>query len=586
MCVPASSRRRHELTQSTNATADGAGIRWRTLSLAVQRQQAGQWEEAASLCSTLLQTTPDDVDALHLLGILKARLGKPMEAVRLIETALQHAPGHVAALSNLALVLGQLGRREEALTCFTRALALQPDSVEVRNNRGHALLGAGAAGEALADFDRVLSLKPDYAEAHNNRGIALATLGRFGEALVSFDRAVELRPAYAGALSNRANALKELNRLEDALRDYSAAIAADRSFADAYNNRGLTQLEMGRVQEAQGDFACAIAIRPDYAEALHNRGAAALLTGDYLTGWRDCEHRWRIKGVSRRGLPVAAPQWCGEDVAGKTILVREEQGLGDVLQFARFLPVLAQRKARVTFAVRRGLHRLLRTLDASIRLVDHVPADEPFAFQSSLLSLPGALGVTLRTLPAEVPYLFAEPLLVAKWRERIGDAGLKVGICWQGTPAVDKGRSAPLRQFCVLAAIPNVRLISLQKINGLDQLAHLPNGMQVETLGEDFENGPDAFPDAAAVIAHLDLVITTDTSIAHLAGALGQPVWVALRHMANWRWLLDVAGSAWYPTAKLYRQRARAEWDEVFLRMATDARPLAAEMGRCAGGAS
>ena len=552
----------------TTANAALADTRFQTLSLAVQRQQAGDWEGAASLCATLLETAPDDVDALHLLGILQSRLGKPAEAVRLIENALKQAPDHVAALSNLALILAQLGRREEALAYYAKALALQPDSAEVLNNRGHARLGAGAPGEALADFDRAVALKPAYAEAHNNRGIALATLGRREEALTSFDRALALRPGYAGALSNRANTLRELNRFDESLRDYGAAIAADPSFADAYNNRGLALLELGRVQEAQGDFACAIAVRPGYAEALHNRGAAALLTGDYLIGWRDYEHRWRIKGFSHRGAPVAAPPWRGEDLRGKAILVHEEQGLGDVIQFARFLPLLASRGARVTFAVRGSLHRLLGTLDAPLHLVDEAPVDERFDFQSSLMSLPGVLGVTLRTLPADVSYLFPEPALVAKWRERIGQAGLKIGVCWQGAPAVDKGRSAPLRQFQRLADVPGVRLISLQKVNGLEQLAHLPEGMQVETLGDDFESGPDAFCDAAAVMTRLDLVVTTDTSIAHLAGALGRPVWVALKHAANWRWLLERADSPWYPTATLYRQHARMDWDEVFARMA------------------
>ena len=558
------------MTSRTNAPETVADSRLRTLALAAQWRQAGKCEEAASLCVTLLEAAPDDVDALHLLGILQAQLGRPQEAVRLIQLALNRAPHHVAALSNLALVLARLGCREEALAHYGTALALQPGSAEIRNNRGHALLGIGAVLDALADFDQALTLQPDYADAHNNRAIALAQLGRGDEALASFDRALKLRPDYASALCNRANVFKELNRFEEALRGYAEAIVTDPSFAEAYNNRGLTLLELGRVTEAQGDFACAIAIRPDYAEALHNRAVVALLTGDYLIGWRDYEHRWRIPGFGRRGPPVPAPEWRGEDLVGKHILVHEEQGLGDVLQFARFLPVLASRGARVTFAVRASLHRQLRSLAAPLEFVDDAPADASFEFQSALMSLPGALGLTLRTMRAEVPYLSSDPALVAKWRERIGVSGLKIGICWQGTLSTDKGRSAPLRQFHCIAAIPGVRLISLQKINGLDQLANLPEGMRVEMLGEDFENGPDVFADTAAVMAHLDLVITTDTSIAHLAGALGRPVWVALKHSANWRWLLDRSDSPWYPTARLYRQSVRMEWDAVFERMAAD----------------
>ena len=230
----------------------------------------------------------------------------------------------------------------------------------------------------------------------------------------------------------------------------------------------------------------------------------------------------------------------------------------------------------MTFLARGALHRLLQPLAPAIRLVDHAPDGETFDFQCALMSLPGLLGVSASNLPAEIPYLYAEPGLAARWAARLGGGGVTVGVCWQGNPDAvsEAGRSFPLRALAPLASLPGVRLISLQKTHGLDQLAALPAGMQVETLGEAFDDGPDAFVDTAAAMAGLDLVVTADTSIAHLAGALGRRVWVALKQAPDWRWGLDRADSPWYPTMRLYRQRARGDWTGVFEAIAADAARL------------
>jgi hypothetical protein len=250
-------------------------------------------------------------------------------------------------------------------------------------------------------------------------------------------------------------------------------------------------------------------------------------------------------------------------------VVYSEQGMGDAIQFARFLPRLAASGAKVTFLCHPGLLRLFRTLAPEMEVTDLCGPHRRFDFQCALMSLPERFGVALGDLPGNVPYLFAESALVAQWHTRIGDAGFKIGICWQGNPLgkIDKGRSIPLAKYQPLAAVPGVRLISLQKTHGLDQLANLPGGMVVETLGR-FDEDDDAFIDTAAIMQSLDLVITSDTSTAHLAGALGRPTWVAVKHMPDWRWMLERGDSPWYPSMRLFRQPAPGDWYSVFAAMA------------------
>jgi hypothetical protein len=303
-----------------------------------------------------------------------------------------------------------------------------------------------------------------------------------------------------------------------------------------------------------------------------NRAIAALLTGDFATGWPDYEYRLDEKNGAKRKFIAHRPVWGGECIERKRLIVYEEQGLGDIIQFSRYLNRLSEMGADVTFLVRPSVHRLLRPFTTAVRLVEKQPPGERFDVQCALLSLPGAFRTTVNTIPSDVPYLTAEEALVAKWRQQIGMQGLKIGIAWQGNPAgrIDRGRSIPLRCFRPLLETPNVRLISLQKTHGLEQLADLPAGMRVESLGEEFDSGPDAFIDTAAVMASLDLIVTSDTSVAHLAGALGRPVWVGLKWAPEWRWLLDRSDSPWYPTMKLFRQPKREDWDSVFSDMTSD----------------
>jgi hypothetical protein len=292
-----------------------------------------------------------------------------------------------------------------------------------------------------------------------------------------------------------------------------------------------------------------------------NLGIVLLLTGQFETGWE--EYEWRFRAGAARLPPCGQPRWMGEDLSGRTLLIRAEQGVGDTIQFCRYMPMIPAR-GRIVFEVQPGLRHLLRNVAADVVTVgDALP---PFDTWCPLLSLPHLLG-----MQAPVPpYLAADADRVAVWRDRIGTHGRRIGIAWQGNPvaAAERGRSIPLREYLPLAQVPDVRLISLQKHHGLEQLATVPDGLRIETLGEDFDAGPDAFIDTAAVMQCLDMVITSDTSVAHLAGALGRPVWVGLQHVPDWRWLLEGEDCRWYPTMRLFRQPKRGDWGGVFARMA------------------
>ncbi len=494
------------------------------------------------------------------------------EALASYDKALAIRPDYAEALTSRGNALVELRRLDDAVASYDRALAIRPDYADALNNRGNVLQDLKRFNEALANFNRALAIRPDYVKALNNRGNVLQDLKRLDEALASYDEALAIRPDYAEALTNRGNVLQDLKRFNEALASYDKALAIRPDYAEALTNRGNVLQDLKRLDEALASYDKALAVRPDYAEALKNRGRLALLEGRYAEGWRDYESRWEARRAPTRRLLAPWPQWKGEDLRGKRIIVYDEQGLGDVIQCSRFLTLLASRGARVTFLVRASLHRLFRPFAPSVRMVDKPPIEESFDFQSALMSLPGSFGATLENIPADIPYLGPEEPLVALWRERLGHQGFKVGICWQGSPDYrdDHSRSIPLRCFQSLARLPGVRLISLQKHHGLDQLENLPSDMRVETLDEDFDHGPDAFVDTAAVTSCLDLVITSDTSIAHLAGALGRPVWVALKHVPHWLWMLGRTDSPWYPTMTLYRQEVRDDWSSVFRALADD----------------
>jgi tetratricopeptide (TPR) repeat protein len=525
----------------------------------------GRLTDAVASFDQAIALTPQCVEAYNYRGMALQRLHRSPEALASFERALVLRPQSAELYNNRGNVLRQLKRHDEALASYERAIALQGEFAAAHNNRGLALQALGRLREAEASFERALALRADFAEAHNNLGTVQGQLGRPAAALESCRRALELQPGMPGVHANLGNALRDLERPEEALAEYELALRAAPDRAESYCHRGNALFDLQRIPEAIASYDRAIELNPRHAQSHFNKGLCLLLSGDFARGLPSYEWRKELEpGVQPAHLPGAA--WRGDaELSGKKLFFYADQALGDTLQFCRYAKLAEEQGARVILAAQPQLQELLTSLGPTIHVV---PPGEPPAgcdYHCALMSLPLAFGTTLANIPAAGPYLSAQPPRAAQWRVRLGEAGFRIGIAWQGSRnRIDVGRSVPLEMFARLAAIPGVRLISLQKGEAVGQLRSGSRALPVEVLAEDFDSGPQAFLDSAAVMAHLDLVITCDTALAHLAGALGRPIWVALKHVPDWRWLLDRNDCPWYPTMRLFRQSRRADWDGVF----------------------
>ncbi|MDP1702002.1 MAG: tetratricopeptide repeat-containing glycosyltransferase family protein [Aestuariivirga sp.] len=525
----------------------------------------GNLPEAKKLYEKVIARDSHNFTALHFLGVVHYQLGSLEKSVELITHAIKANPHDASAYVNRGISLIGLHRADEALLNFRKAIQLRPDNVSAHCYYAISLCELNRSDEALGYFDGAIRLNSNYVDAYYNKGKALVALKKYDLALTCFDIAIELNPRHFEAHNNRGNVLKEMDKLDQALESYDAAIALMPGYAEAHSNRGNVLLELNRYDESIPCFDRAIALKPDYADAHFNRGLALLLHGDFQSGLPEYEWRKREKEPSRAHI-FQKPQWTGkEEIIGRRILVHDEQGLGDTIQFVRYIRLLEGRGANVLLAPQKKLQKLLSIIVDRSEIVNAEDAQLDFEFQCPLASLPLAFATVKNTIPNSVPYLKAEYNRVASWRSRLGNHGFKIGICWQGSTAkIDKGRSFSVTSFHDLSKIEGVRLISLHKGAGEGELEHLSTGMMVENLGPDFDGGEHAFLDTAAVMSCCDLIITSDTSIAHLSGALALPTWVALKHVPDWRWLLGRNDSPWYPTMKLFRQKQRGNWKDVF----------------------
>ena len=373
-----------------------------------------------------------------------------------------------------------------------------------------------------------------------------------------------MAPDFADAHYNLGNALKEQGKLEEAVACYRRALELKPSFAEGHSNLGMAFLMLGNLDAAIACYRRALEWKPDYAEARFNQSVISLLKGDFQRGWAEYEWRWKTKQFRR--CHFSQVLWEGQPLEGRTILLEAEQGLGDTIQFVRYAALVKQRGATVIVGCPPPLVPLVTSCACLDRVVSAGEDLPPFDVHASLLSLPRIFHTTLRDIPATIPYLFADPALMRRWRQELqGLAGFKIGIAWQGNPKHqnDRNRSIPLSCFEPLARRSGVRLLSLQKGAGVEQLQDVAERFAITELGSRLED----FRDTAAVLKNLDLVITCDSALAHLAGALGVPVWVALPVVSDWRWLLDRNDSPWYPTMRLFRQDKRGDWQGVFQRM-------------------
>jgi tetratricopeptide (TPR) repeat protein len=500
---------------------------------------AGRMAEAERLLRRLLKHDPDNAEALHCLGIALHAQGQNAQALGFLERSLRLHPASSQAENNRANVLKALGRPAEALASLDRALALKPNDPELHYNRANTLMALLRDEEALASFDAALALQPDFRQALQNKGIVQTRLGRPTEALATYDKFLSL---------------------------YRAGAPADALLAEARVNRAWALDRLNLRQDALA--ACDAAIEGDARHALAHFNAApiCLAMGDYERGWREFEWRWQDPVNKIHARNFRQPLWLGrEDLRGRRILLYAEQGFGDTIQFCRYASLVKALGAHVILEAPRPLLPLLGGLAGPDELVAFGEKLPEFDFQTPLMSLPLCFGTTVETIPAEVPYLAASADRVAKWQGILGPRrGVRVGLAWSGNPALgsDAMRSAKLADLAPMFC-EGIEYIAVQK----DVRPHdIPAAAQlgVRLVGEEMRD----FADTAALISLMDVVISVDSAPAHLAGALGKPVWVLLYFAAEWRWLMEREDSPWYPTARLFRQRTALDWAEVAGRVA------------------
>ena len=551
------------------------------LQTARQLHSSGRLAMAQAAFEEILAMDSAHFEAMHGMGIIAGQTKDWGRAAELIGRALEINPHSAAAYSDRGVALKALNQWHAALASFNQAIAVNALHAEAYCNRGNLLRELGDSDGALRDYNLAIAIKSNYAGAYYNRGVLLQELGQLPAALDSYERAIISHRAYAKAYCNRGVVLECLHRFDAALASYDQAIAIESEFAQAHSNRGNVLRALGRVEEAIASCDRAIAIEPGYAAAYQNRAVASLLAGRLQQGWRDFEWRWRNESSAlvKEKREFLQPLWQGQSLAGKTILLHSEQGLGDTIQFCRYAALLDERGGGVILEVQPALLTLLAGLNGVQQLIARGSTVPHTDYHCPLLSLPLGFDTTLATIPAQIPYLRSNAQKASYWREKLGDRlKLRVGLVWSGgfrphqpeLRSINERRNIPLAKLASLAR-SDIEFYSLQKGE--------PAQSEWAELAANHWDGPRLidftpllhdFSDTAALIENLDLVISVDTSTAHLAGALGKPVWILNRFDSCWRWLLDRSDSPWYPTVRLYRQPSAGDWDSVVQRIRDD----------------
>ncbi|HET7383276.1 MAG TPA: tetratricopeptide repeat protein [Pseudolabrys sp.] len=530
---------------------------------ALALHQQGRLRDAEKLYARILKATPGNFDALHLLGLIKAQSGQMGEAYRLMAAALKINPNMPDVLINFANVLHALKRDAEALDCLDKALALRPDDLDALLYRGNALSVLERTEEAIPCFDAVLARNPARADALLNRGTALAKLGRHTQALADFDAALARGPNHAEALYNRGTALLDLGRCSEALDTFDRMLTHAPKHAKAWNNRGRALQTLNRHDQAVASFENAIGIDKDYADAHSNLALSLLTLGDLPHGFAEFEWRWKRSGMTDARRGYRGRLWLGEFALGhRTILLAAEQGLGDTMQFVRYAPLLARTGATVVLEVQPELKSLLASVDGVASCHARGEALPAYDVYCPLGSLPLALKTEQSTIPAEIPYLHADDAHVAKWRPMVEALpGKRVALAWSGHARHpnDRNRSIDLKVIEPLFALEGISFISIQRELREGDAALLARHNNITHVGDEISD----MADTAAITALADLTIAVDTSVVHLASAMGREAWVLLPFSPDWRWTLTRERTPWYPQARLLRQPTPGDWPSV-----------------------
>lgn len=536
--------------------------------LSVTLQRRGLVDEAMAACREALSLQPKYPRAHFALGVSLWERGDLEEAIASLKQAVALDERYVEAHDRLGVALRDHGQLEDAERACQRALAIREDYVQAKNTLGTIALRREDYPVAVQHFREAIQRKPDFLEAHNNLSIALKELGLLESAAEACRKAIECQPDSAEAHSNLGSTLRQQGKIQEAIAECEKAISLQHELADGHCNLGAALHEEGDLDGAKERYLQAIQLDHKHADSRKNLSMILLAQGAFAQGWEEYEWRWPSEKPGPCRHP--GPRWDGQSFAGQTLLVFGEQGFGDTLQFIRYLKLVKERGGEVIFVCKPKLLRILQGVAGIDYLVARGSNIPPYHYQIPLLSLPRLFGTDLDSIPGDVPYLAATPEKLEQWQPRIHQySGRRVGIFWQGSPtfARDLFRSVPLEHYLPLAEIPGISLLSFQKGHGIEQLQELKN-TTIPDIGTGFED----FTDTAAALKSLDLFVTSDTAVAHLAGSLGVPTWVALGHVPDWRWLLDRSDSPWYPSMRLFRQKQRGDWPELFGRIASELR--------------
>lgn len=560
------------------------------IQLAIGHQQAGRLDEAEAIYRRLLADSPDDSDAVQLLTLLLGQLGRNGQAMEIVNAAIAAKPDCAEFHNTKGEVLRRMNRWDDAIAAYDGAMRLKEHFVEACSNKGIALWFKGQTREAIAAWTQAVQWNPNFAQAHCNLGNALKESGRFEEAISAYTRALQILPGLAEARINLGNALQETGQFDQAIAMYAEVLKTHPTWPEAHNNLGNALRESGRLDEAEASIRRAIALRPTMAEAYNNLGnvlksarrldeaiaayeqairinpkraeahvnlgQSLLLQSDFARGFGEYEWRWALKAALPP--PLRSPRWDGIDLGGKTILLHAEGGFGDSIQFVRYVPLVVQRGGKVILQCRKELKRLMENLPGVDGFCSPGEPLPQFDAHCPLLSLPLAMGTTVQTIPAQIPYLRA------LGKRKLDGEGPHIGLAWAGT--LDNrdahNRHIPVHELSPLAKI-KATFHSLQVGPAAADFQRVP-----ELKMTDHSSELNDFADTAALVDALDLVITVDTAVAHLAGAMGKRVWLMLSAVPEWRWLLDREDSPWYPTMRLYRQKSAGDWRGVVARIA------------------
>ena len=539
---------------------------------ALEHYHAGEIHEAEKICKEICHTDYGYSPALHLLGMIAYRAGRCNIAVDQMSMAVQLSPDTPFFHNDLGNVFLSQGKINEAILCYRNALRLDPNIVQTYYYLGVALTKKDLLDEALQSLDIAIKLKPDYTDALYQAGFIFSRKDKPDEAIACFEKLLKIEPARHEAIFALGVALGAVERTEEAIACYRKALGTVPDDVYALNNLGLLLKEQGEIKQAMDTYRKAIEISPDLAGPHWNLSHVLLLTGNLQAGWKEFEWRLRKDDWQKANLRRSkVPLWNGESFTGKTLFIHDEQGIGDTIQFIRYLPMVKARGGDIIFETQEPLTGLLKNFPGIDQLMPQsadgvLPTDMDFFVP--LLSLPAILNTTLDTIPDTVPYFHADSDKTKYWMERLGEAGFKVGIVWAGEPKNpnDRNRSCRLRQFEPIANISGVRLIGMQKGKAAEQANDLPSGIDVINYGPELGD----FIDTMGLIENLDLVVAVDTAVAHLAGAMGKPVWLVLTFAHHWPWLLKRTDSPWYPDMKIYRQEKKGDWAMVFEQVKKD----------------